>query len=100
MKKMIAMLLASATVVSAFGVTAFADEQAPVKETVVYTNPDPNIIQMSTTYTDGGGNTYKTTLIPETARKDILGQTVTWSDGTNTFVLDGNTGVVTVIRGN
>ena len=58
MKKMIALTLTAAIAVSACSVTAFADEQAPavVQNDVVYTDPDPFIVEMSASAEDENGN--------------------------------------------
>ena len=100
MKKMIVLALTAAVAISACSVTAFAEEQAPavVQNDVVYTEPDPFIIEMSASAEDGNGNTYKYTIIPEKESGTLpeIDSQVTWSDGTNTFVLNGSAKTVTV----
>lgn len=100
MKKMIVLALTAAIAVSACSVTAFADEQAPavVQNDVVHTDPDPFIIEMSAGAQDANGNEYRYTIIPEKESGTLpeIDSQVTWSDGTNTFVLNGSAKTVTV----
>ena len=102
MKKIIALALTAAITVSAFTVTAFAEEQTPtdVREKVVYTDPDPFIIQMSGIWYDEAGNEYRSTIIPkkEAPAQELpeITSKVSWSDGTNTYVLDSSTHTVTI----
>ena len=103
MKKIIALALTAAITVSAFTVTAFAEEQpsADVREKVVYTDPDPFIVQMSGIWYDEAGNEYRSTIIPkkeEPAAQELpeIRSRVSWSDGTNTYVSDSSTHTVTI----
>ena len=101
---MIALMITAAITVSAFSVTAFAEEQAPAasRQETVYTDPDPGIIEMTGTWYDAAGNEYKTTIIPkkETPERTDPGAKVSWSDGANTFVRDDSAHTVTVYDAN
>lgn len=97
MKKLVAMILTAAVVVSTCGVAVFANEMNPaVVQETTFTAPDPFVGEMSVTWYDAQGNEYTRTIRPLEETQPEISASATWSDGTNTYVMDSASHTVTV----
>ena len=97
-KRVLVLMMAAMAALPAFGVTAMAEEKAPVVDNVTETDPAPFIDEMSVIWYDEDGNELRQTIRPrkEEAEQDpIAGSRVIWHDDAgNTYIYDGKTVIV------